>query len=317
MEGKWLGKDNKITVWMGGKKTTLKRDDHADESYSLKEFNKDYSAATLEDANGDEVPTFVRRHSDDSSNEHYFGQKSRFSAFKPIILASVSAIIIGSVLGFFMLNMFVDIDKGLSQQNYTVPAAVDDEETSKEGSETESASDEVTSSTPIESVNAFVLQAGKFEGEANANEMKSKFNQAGFSAMIWTRDNYYYVLAGIAKSKDQANQLAKEFNDHQLEVFVKNWNTEPGDIKLTNDEVNWLKAYNKQWTESLTLLNKNEKLSEDGWANTVNTIPGDSKKIGEFTTFLKKEISGLVKANKWQEQRILLNLWYQLNLLVN
>lgn len=317
MEGKSLGKDNKITVWMGGKKTTLKRDDHADESYSLKEFNKDYSAATLEDANGDEVPTFVRRHSDDSDNEHYFGQKSRFSMFKPIILASVSAIIIGSVLGFFMLNMFVDIDKGLSQQNYTVPAAVDDEEANKEGSDKESASDEVISSTPIESVDAFVLQAGKFEGEANANAMKNEFNQAGFSAMIWFKENYYYVLAGIAKSKDQANQLAKEFKDHQLEVFVKNWNTESSDMKLTNDEVSWFKAYNKQWTESLTALNKNEKLSEDGWANIVNKIPGDSENIGEFTAFLKKEISDLVKANKWQEQRMLLNLWYQLNLLVN
>ncbi|MGP4108420.1 SPOR domain-containing protein [Virgibacillus sp. L01] len=312
-----MGKDNKITVWMGGKKTTLRRDDNADESYSLKEFNKDYSAATLEDANGDEVPTFVRRHSDASNNEHYFGQKSRFSTFKPIILASVSAIIIGSVLGFFMLNMFVDIDKGLNQQNYTVPAAVDDEETSKEGSEKESASDEVTSSTPIESVNAFVLQAGKFEGEANANEMKSKFNQAGFSAMIWVKEDYYYVLAGIANSKDQANQLAKEFNDHQLEVFVKNWNTESGDMKLTNDEVGWLKSYNKQWSESLSSLNKNEKLSEDGWASIVNTIPNDSENIGEFTAFLKKEISDLVQANKWQEQRMLLNLWYQLNLLVN
>lgn len=317
MEGKSLGKDNKITVWMGGKKTTLKRDDHADETYSLKEFNKDYSAATLEDANGDEVPTFVRRHSEDSDNEHYFGQKSRFSMFKPIILASVSAIIIGSVLGFFMLNMFVDIDKGLSQQNYTVPAAVDDEEANKEGSDKESASDEVISSTPIESVDAFVLQAGKFEGEANANEMQKKFNQAGFSAMIWFKENYYYVLAGIAKSKDQANQLAKEFKDHQLEVFVKNWNTESSDMKLTNDEASWFKAYNKQWTESLSSLNKDEKLSEDGWANIVNTIPDDSENIGEFTAFLKKEISDLVKANKWQEQRMLLNLWYQLNLLVN
>ncbi|MFB4166613.1 SPOR domain-containing protein [Virgibacillus sp. JSM 102003] len=312
-----MGKDNKITVWMGGKKTTLKRDDHADESYSLKEFNKDYSAATLENTTGDEVPTFVRRHSDESNNEQYFGQKSRFSVFKPIILASVSAIIIGSILGFFMLNMFVDIDKGLSQQNYTVPAAVDDEEANKEDSDNESASDEVISSTPIQSVDAFVLQAGKFEGETNANEMKSKFNQAGFSAMIWNKENYYYVLAGIASSKNQANQLAKEFNDHQLEVFVKNWNTESSDMKLTDDEVSWYKSYNKQWTESLISLSKDEKLSEDGWANIVNTIPDDSENIGKFTAFLEKEVSDLVKANKWEEQQLLLNLWYQFNLLVN
>lgn len=318
MEGKWLVKDNKITVWMGGKKTTLKRDDHPDERYSIKEFNKDYSAATLEEANGDEVPTFVRRHSEDSNNEHYFGRKSRFSSFKPIILASISAIIIGSVLGFFMLNMFVDIDKGLSQQNYTIPTTVeDDEEATKEDDDKETASDEVISAAQIQSMNAFVLQAGKFGDEANANEMKDKFNQAGFSAMIWLEGNFYYVLAGIANSKNKANQLANELSENQLEVFVKNWGTESSEIKLTEDEISWLKAYNKQWTESLASVNKNENLSEDGWANIVNTIPDDSKNISEFTTFLKKEISELVKANKWQEQRLLLNLWYQFNLLVN
>ncbi|MBP1947677.1 SPOR domain-containing protein [Virgibacillus litoralis] len=315
-----MGKDNKITVWMGGKKTTLNRDDHPDEKYSIKEFNKDYSAATLEEANGDEVPTFVRRHSDDSNNEHYFGRKSRFSSFKPIILASISAIIIGSVLGFFMLNMFVDIDKGLSQQNYTIPATVDDEdedETNKETDDQETASDEVISAAQFQSKNAFVLQAGKFEGEANANEMKDKFNQAGFSAMIWLKENYYYVLAGIANSKDKANQLANELNEDKLEVFVKNWGTESSEIKLSDDEISWLKAYNKQWAESLISVNKSENLSEDGWANIVNTIPKNSTNIGGFTSFLKKEISKLVQANKWQEQRMLLNLWYQFNLLVN
>lgn len=313
MEGKWLGKENKIDVWMNGKKTKLNRNDHPEETYSIKEFSREHAAATLEDSNSNELPTLVRRHTDDSENESYASRKPKFSRIKPILLASISAIIIGSVLGFFMLNMFVDIESSLTHQENTVPAVIDDTEDEEDNNTT---SEIVASPTTIDAVNAFVLQAGKFANEVNANEMAGKFNQEGFTAMLWKKDDFYYVLAGIANSKKQANQLANKFNEYQLEVYVKEWSTESSEIKLFKNENKWYQAYQEQWTDSLVSVSKQERMSKDTWEELVNTIPEETKNITELTDFLKTEYANLDQANIWQQQKLMLSLWHQLNMMI-
>ncbi|WP_164668475.1 SPOR domain-containing protein [Virgibacillus doumboii] len=308
-----MAKDKKITVWMNGKKTKITRKDDFDESYPIKEFSKKDAAATLEDSNSNEVPAFVRSYSHDDENERFFGRKGRFSIFKPIIFASVSAIIIGSILGLFMLSMFVDIDNSLSQQDNNLPAMIDEEDNKKEEDENKESDSTAVSAVTMDATNAFVLQAGKFGNEANAKEMANTFNQSGFSVMVWTKDNYSYVFAGIANSKQLASQLTTEFSEQQLEVYVKEWTTESFELQLNDDEKKWLQSYKKQWNESLVAVSKEESISKEDWKNVIDSTPEKSDRLSGFTDFLKKELNNIGQAGKWQEQRILLNLWYQLH----
>src|SRR5699024_11780682 len=82
MEGEWLGKDKKLVIWMNGKKTRLKRDDHIlDEKYSIKEFNEEHAAA-IEDS---DIPELTRQDGDNHNKAIYYTRKSRFRAFKPFL----------------------------------------------------------------------------------------------------------------------------------------------------------------------------------------------------------------------------------------
>lgn len=307
MEGKWLAKDEKITVWMDGKKTKIKRKDYFDESYPIKEFSKKDAAATIEDSDDDEVPAFVRSYSQDE-NESFFGRNGRFNKFKPIILALISAIVIGSVLGLFMLSMFVDIDKGVTQNGNNIPAVISGKEDIKNDDKT--ASDSAASAVTIDAIKAFVLQAGKFGERANAEEVAATFNQAGFSAMVWAKDNYYFVFAGITESRETAGQLTSEFSE--LEIYEKAWSTDSIKLQLTVDEKKWLQSYNNQWRESLKAVSNKESMSKKDWKKVIDTIPEDSDRLSSFTDFLKKEYENIGQADQWQDQHILLSLWYQL-----
>ncbi|SFA68905.1 Sporulation related domain-containing protein [Lentibacillus halodurans] len=315
-----MGKGKKIVVWMNGTKTKLTRYDEApDEQYSIKEFNKEQAAA-VEDS---DIPELIRQDSDEPDSEVYFTRKSRFRAFKPFLIAALSAIVIGSVLGFFMLNMFVDINDDIGRQGDAPPLAAAGDEDGDEGSSNSdkgdnagSGSDDAASSAAIDAVNVFVLQAGKFGEQANADEMAATFQESGYPAMVWEKGEFFFVLSGITDSKQQAAQLANELSDENLEVYVKEWGTESGEMDLPDEEKEWLQTYEQQWNDALDSVNDGNQLSQDAWADVIDEIPENTERITEFADFLREQHQQMGQADKWQDQVILLSLWEQFNQLV-
>lgn len=302
---------------MNGKKTELTRHDTTpNENNSIKEFNEEH-AATVEDS---DIPELIRQDSDNPDNTIYFTRKSKFRSIKPFLLATLSAVLIGSFLGFFMLNMFVDINDDISRQGGSSPlAASSDEEEDNTSDDDNGGSyngDDDMSPVTIESRNAFILQAGKFSEKENADEMVSAFQQEGFPAMVWEKDEYFFVLSGITNSKEQGLTLANAFAEKDLEVYVNEWGTESGEIELSNQEREWIQAYELQWKDALTSVNDGNKLSQDAWSNVVDEIPENSEHITEFADFLKEQHQQMGSDDKWKDQVVLLRLWEQFNQLV-
>ncbi|WP_167751323.1 SPOR domain-containing protein [Lentibacillus salicampi] len=303
-----MGKDQKLVIWMNGKKTKLKKNDQfPEEKYSIKEFNHEHAAA-LEES---DIPELTRQDSEDYNRELYYAKKPRFKAFKPFLVATISAIVIGSVLGFFMLNMFVDINADINQENGSpISAAAGDEDNDAGGEGNQAEADGGTAIT-AEAVDAFVLQAGKFGEKANADEMAATVQQAGFAAMVWEKGEFFFVLSGIAGSEQQASQLANAFADEGLDVYVKAWQTEANEFNLPDDEKAWLQDYQKQWHEAVETISNGDSLSKKAWSDVVNAIPEKTESLTDLTNVLTEQYQQMGEADQWQDQVILLHLWEQ------
>ncbi|ALX48210.1 hypothetical protein [Lentibacillus amyloliquefaciens] len=299
-----MSNDEKIEVWKNGKKKTITQDDtEAKEKDSIKNYS-DEQAGTIEDS---DIPELIREHNDDSDSENkiHFTRKSRLKAFKPFIIAALSAIVIGSVLGFFMLNMFGDINDNISLQgnSSSLAAAGDEDDQAASGESNDK------SLVTIDSGNAFVLQAGKFSEKENAEQMQAAFEEQGFPSMIWEKGEYFFVLTGIADSEGRGTQLSGAYAEKNLEVYVKEWTTASAEIELTDKEKEWLQTYDQQWNDSLASISNDEKISQEQWANVIDSMPENSERLAEFTHFLSEQHNQMAKADKWQSHVILLQLW--------
>lgn len=305
-----MGKNKLIIVWMNRKKKRLHRNKRYGNQQSLNRLHKEGTAATIEDSDDDsQLPSLVRKHGQDVHRESFLKRKTRFSTFKPILIAVFSAIIIGSGLGLFMLNMFVEIGHGLNETTGNLPAITDDADANEGDSSAKG------TMVTVEPINAFVLQAGVFSGKANADEMAATFKASGFSTMIWKKGNQYFLLAGIAESKQQAEQLASNFGEHKLEVYVKKWHTDSKKVQLSNAEADWIQLYKEQWNKSIASLSSKSHVSKSGWTNVVNSIPEQKDTISEFASFVKSKVTTMKYVNIWDESTKMLSFWYQFHLM--
>ncbi|GAA0442398.1 hypothetical protein GCM10008983_19320 [Lentibacillus halophilus] len=288
-----------LFVWMDGQKARLKNK-HAspDKKYTIKEFNRE-QAASIDDS---DIPELVKRKGVDGNDSYYSSRKSKLKPFKPLLLASISAIIIGSFLGIVMLQLFVDIDKRMSQQNASIPMA-DDNDKKNETEQMETAT--------IESQTAFVLQAGKFTEKPNADKMAKAFQQAGFAAMIWKKNDSFFVLSGIAETEEHASHLADTMTDKGLKVYVKPWKTSEKETRLQQAEKKWLQTYRTQWNKALETVSKGNNVAAEGWKGVVGAIPEKQEHIKDLTSSVKKAYENMKKTDKWKDHAQVLRLWKQ------
>lgn len=131
------------------------------------------------------------------------------------------------------------------------------------------------------------------------------------------KSNYFYVLAGIANTKDQAAALADEITGQGLEVYVKEWTASAKEIQVQKHEKEWLQTYQTQWNSALDSVSKGSSLSAEGWQKVVDTIPKNPKNIADLTASVKEEYQQMGQADKWQDHMSLLRLWEQFNQLAS
>lgn len=251
-------------------------------------------AATLQESNEDPIPVFARSSDTDIKRPE---KDSKFSYFKPIIIAILSAIVIGSILGFIMLRMFVGIETELSSQSSNTLPIVDKDQ------DNESAE---TNQSSLESIEAYVLQGGVFSEQANAEAWNKKFEDAGLSSMIWEKENQFFLLLGLANEKEQAKNILETVKkDADLDVFVKGWSTDKVKAELSKEEAEWFQSFRDQWTKALSEVSSQEALTPSSWENVVANYPKESDRAKP----LAEAISNVKKAEGTQAQIDLLHLW--------
>ncbi|UJL44971.1 SPOR domain-containing protein [Virgibacillus sp. NKC19-16] len=278
----------KIVLWKVGKS---------------KKHNRE-QAATLQDSE-DDLPTFAR------GTDHKPSKKqNKWKPFKPIILTTISAIAIGSILGVIMLRMFVGIDSDLAENNNLPAATIDNSEEENNNAE--------NTAPAIEQMNAYVLQGGVFSDQANAEEWVSRYEQAGLSSFIWEREEQYFLLVGLAKTEGLAEQLANQLKEYQFDIYVKEWNTERGGAEFTDNEHDWLQSFHKNWQDTLNALENDEGFTADNWEALIENHPEDSENLaGLIESLLNYQESIQAQAEGFEAQQILLHLWQQYSNVTN
>ncbi|MBY7143251.1 SPOR domain-containing protein [Virgibacillus sp. NKC19-3] len=262
-----------------------------------KKDNREH-AATLQGTGDDSVPVFARETDHKPSSK-----RNKWKSFKPIIVTTISAIAIGSILGVFMLRMFVGVDSDLTANN-NAPAATIDAEDEDSNAERMTAS--------MEQMNAYVLQGGVFSDETNAEAWVSNYEQAGFPGFIWEREGQFFLLLGLANTEEHAEQLASQLKEQEFDIYVKEWSTEEGEVDLTEEEHEWLQSFQENWQDELNALENDEGLKVDNWEALMENYPDDSEDL----TDLQETLSGLRESTQAQTeeleaQHILLQLWKQ------
>lgn len=291
-----IDKQRVITVWENGKPVKIKvKETSCKHSNQL--FRKEQAAVQEEN---EPVPTFARLTTNTNKN---MANKLKRKYIKPVIIPIFSALLIGSVLGLIMLKMFVTLDSDATSGNDDIPISAIEKD--KEEQKLQNGS----SIVHVEGVQAYVLQAGVFSEEANALEWKEKYENKNIPTVVWEKDKRFHLFAGIAETESQANHLSQQFKKNELEVYVKEWQTEGIETKLSNVEHQWLAKFQNEWNNSLKLLSAGEELEPKAWKQIVDGFPKDTEKLSQLNSHLEENLNKLSEGNNNQAQAVLLSLW--------
>ncbi|WP_160804147.1 SPOR domain-containing protein [Virgibacillus halodenitrificans] len=293
-----IDKQRVITVWENGKPVKLKVKETSGKN-SSQLFKKEQAAAIQEE--DESVPTFARLTTNTNKN---MANKIKRKYLKPVVIPIFSALIIGSVLGLIMLKMFVTLDSEPTSGGGDIPISTVEKD--KEDQKAQKGS----SLVQLEGVQAYVLQAGVFNEEANAVEWKEKYANKKIPTIVWEKNKQFYLFAGIAETEAQANHLSQQLQKNELEVYVKEWQTAGIETDLSNAEHQWLETFQSEWNKSLKLLSTDEKLEIKAWKKIVDAFPKDTEDLSQLNTHIVENLDKLSEDNNKQVQGILLSVWH-------
>lgn len=241
------------------------------------------------------------------SKKHSQRPPKKKKVIRPIVVASASAVVIGAILGFVMLNMFAQLEENPVNSVAHIDSIQKSDDTT-ETNNTGVANAQLTTMM-LDAINGFVLQAGVFSTEENADAWSTSFVENGFPTVIWERDQQYYLLAGIAHTRENAEELASTFEQHDLEIFIKEWNTPPVELQITPEEKEWLESLKGLWDSSLTSLTAQETVDIQEWDAIMSNVPESNEAFASF----KDAISGIQndgeQLNRSDASKMLLTIW--------
>ncbi|GLO66719.1 hypothetical protein M3E13_05690 [Oceanobacillus kimchii] len=272
-----MEKKKPILVEKNGKKWTYK--------LPTEEFSSspEESAAAQEKHEQDKLPVLTALKKSKKGFPNKKNQKS--IQLKPLLMAVISAVIIGSVLGFTLIRMFVQVDSPPSA-NGGVPTVggINDAETSMTVT---------TESYQIEPLQSYIIQAGIFSEEANAVEWQEKYTDLDIKTIIWQREDQYFLLAGVAPTKELGQSISESISQQgNVDLYVKEWSTTEGEVELTKEEVQWIDSFHSFWQTELTnQMNATDPITSDKIQPLIESVPKETHSINKLVETLN-ETSG-------------------------
>src|SRR5699024_3163233 len=99
----------------------------------------------------------------------------------------------------------------------------------------------------LKQMKAYVIQLGVFSEQENADIWSKTYAQAGFPSISFQRENQYFLFTGVANTEEKAKEFAEILLKEEIEVYVKEWETDEKEIKLTEEESKWIQLFQEQW----------------------------------------------------------------------
>lgn len=200
-----------------------------------------------------------------------------FRLLKPFVLTILTAMIVGSVLGFIMLRMFGGIGAETGDEQVDPVSGFQ--------SANANDSEEGTQSFTLDSIDLFMMQGGVFTEESNAREWKSTFQDSGLPAMLWKRDGQIYLFVGFAMTKETGENLAEQYPN--LDIYVREWSVPSVELEGTEEEKEWLEAFLAQWQTSAEQLESTERFQLGEWDQLYEQAPDNSEKLAPVVTAIE------------------------------
>ncbi|MBS3679447.1 SPOR domain-containing protein [Ornithinibacillus massiliensis] len=262
--------------------------------------------AATEESSHNQIHTFARNYDTSTISSSTAKKQTTFHMFKPIIIAIISALTIGSIMGFVLLKIIVNFDNNLNGTP-AVAMPIEGEEKGKDDNQG-NASKVDTSHYMLDSMSAFVLQGGVFSSIANAEAESGKFVEQGYAPVIWEKDNQFYLLVTMRRSKEDLQSDINSLKEKGIEVYAKDWQTSEKEVALTKEEYDWVVSFQEQWNLSL----ENGSLDEETWNALIEQAPKGSTELNSFVTQMEELLT-----SKENTEIVLLNLWNSLDSVVS
>ncbi|MFD1449841.1 MULTISPECIES: SPOR domain-containing protein [Oceanobacillus] len=234
------------------------------------------SAATVE--NEQEEPDFSTLSAVNSMNKGKPLRK-RNIIWKAILVSGVSAIFVGTIIGFILFRMFVQVDTPASAGNPTqgtTPVAQPEKE--------EAESDIVTGS--LDSLETYIIQAGIFSELENADPLIESLTSLDIPTVFLEKDGQFYLMAGVGPSEDAVKSLAASLANNQADLYVKKWSTEAREIEMTEAESAWITEFQSFFDEQLKQADLNQPIADEEITVLVDKAPERADRIAELVTSL-------------------------------
>ena len=265
---------------------------------------KNELAATID--KNRETSSFIADHH--KKNMESSSKKIQFiQIVKPLTIAISLAVIIGTIFGFIMLKIFGTIDNGMISQGNNPIVSVEN------SSEKEENAKKDVMKTELPGIQAYILQGGVFSSKENAEKFADDFQGNGVMTMIWKRDNEFFLILGLSHSLKEANKMAANIEENNLDVFVKEWETPTREIKVTKDEEEWIHSFQMTLNTAIERLDnpKNDSFAE--WDDLLKNIPNQSESLSSFEELIHELLNNEKENNdsKSFTQKDLLKIWLQ------
>ncbi|MFO6497784.1 MULTISPECIES: SPOR domain-containing protein [Bacillus] len=150
----------------------------------------------------------------ENKKSHPKTKKSLAYPVKRFAVTIIFAVLLGTGLGVFALN--------LAANKEDVPASgslgsdAEDSQTVKAGDDSQQNGGEKAAG---EEFNSFAVQAGKFSSKEGAETLTSQLTDKGYAAVSLSKEDGFYVIAGITGEKQMTTELGQILIDHDFEAW--------------------------------------------------------------------------------------------------
>ncbi len=198
-----------------------------------------------------------------------------------IILSVLAALIIGTVMGFSVLNLF------FAENSTHSSRSIDDhlQLPSPAAEKRDQVHETTASSQPLPALQAVMLQAGNFSEKAGAEKMVKEYRAKGLAAVM-SEQAPYRIYLGLAPNRDLALKLSAIYHKQDVSVYLK-------DVQL-NGETSLEPEIYTPVNRALKLGNGLfQKLSAQS-AQTIGATASDKAQSFEITEELTKDYQQFV-----------------------
>ena len=338
--GKDVDKSKKISIRINGEHTYLDRDelDKDEQVHEEIQVAHDEQASAIEDWMEEQEKKKQKQEKKQNRKplsgmnlsvlERAYPLKRKKLSFpstwKHLVMAGLSAVFVGIILGFVMLRLFSGLEAQQTPNSEATPAS-----TSVTGNQA------TTNSKPAASVQkqmyslptmkAFVVQAGIFSTKDKATAWQSDLAAEGITSYIWERENQFYLFAGVAPSKQEGEKIATYLKAQGFDTFVKDWSVTGQEVKVAQSEGQWIEKGMNYWSTFLAPVASQIDSGKGDTGNIVTqitdwkkSIPGEatektavlSNSMNQLHTSSQRFQSSKSTSSLWEMQRDLLKIWF-------